>query len=249
MKKINHFPFIGNQSLYLRLLLIAGGIVLLTLIAHWFEFYIPRMEIWIKSLGVLAPIAFILFFTMATPLFMSVDALCVAAGVLFPLNTGSLYVAISTYLAASMIFLLGRYFFRDRVKTLLDKQPKMQQLDSLLANDGLKIMFLLRLIPLPFALLSYALSITQVKFKDYLISTSGILIYNLSLVYFGFTAKHITKSISTTHLDKTINFPLLLFGFFVIVLSLFLIVIKARNLISQIDPIWAENDNNSDKYY
>ena len=245
MKSINHLPFIGNQPLYLRLLLIAGGIVLLTLIAHWFEFYIPRIEIWIKDLGALAPVAFILFFAMATPLFMSVDALCVAAGVLFPLNTGSLYIIISTYLASSIIFLLGRYFFRNKVKIFLDKQPKMQQLDSLLAKDGLKIMFLLRLLPLPFALLSYALSITQVSFKDYFVSTSGILIYNLSLVYFGYTAKHVTTSINAIQIGNSVNFSKLILVFFVIVLALSIITIKVRAMIAQIDPAWVEADHDS----
>jgi len=245
MKNNNRWHLFANRTLYLRLLMIAGAIILLTLVAHWFEFYIPRIEIWIRNLGPLAPIAFILLFTVATPFFLSVDALCVAAGVLFPLSAGGFYIIISTYLAATVIFILGRYFFRERINVLLEKQPKLKSLDTVLAEDGFEIMFLLRLLPLPFALLSYALSITRVGFKAYIGSTSGILIYNLSLVYLGYTAKHFTSIAGSAQQTGSVNFPLLILGLFAILLVLALIVQIARNKIAQIDPAMVELNHGS----
>lgn len=244
MKINNHLYKFAEQSLYARLFMIAGAIILLMLLAHWFEFYIPRIEIWIKSLGTLGPITFILLFTIATPFFLSVDALCVAAGVLFPLTAGGFYIVVSTYLAATVIFILGRYFFRDRVNVLLEKQPKLKSLDNLLAKDSFKIMFLLRLLPLPFALLSYALSVTRVKFKAYIGSTSGILIYHLVLVYFGYTAKHLSSIAGSAHTGRPVNFYLLSSGLIAILLVLVLIVHIARNAIAQIDPEMSKINHN-----
>lgn len=239
MRLNNYLLHVRGQTLYLRLLMIAGAIIVLSLVAHWFEFYIPQIEGWIKTLGVLAPITFILFFTMATPFFISADVLCVASGVLFPLTEGSFYIVISTYLAATVIFILGRYFFRARVKALVEKQAKLQLLDALPAKDSFKIMFLLRLLPLPFALLSYAFSVTRVTFKSYIGSTSGILVYSLSLVYFGYTAKHLT-TIGSAQTSNTINFPLLIFVMVAILIVLALIVHTARKAIAQIDPAMDE---------
>jgi len=244
MKSNKHSHYFGSRTLYIRLLIIIGVIVLLSLTAHWFDLYIPQIENWINSLGVWAPIAFILLFMITTPFFLSVDALCVTAGVLFPLITGGVYIVISTYLAASVIFILGRYFFRNKVNILLEKQPKLQYLNTLTDKDNFKIMFLLRLLPLPFALLSYAFSVTQVTFKTYISSSSGILIYNLTLVYFGYAAKHLT-TIGRAQTNHTINFPLLVFGMIVVLLILALIVHTARKAIAQIDPAMAEINHNN----
>ena len=234
---------IGFRTLYLRLLLAIGCIMLLGLAAHWFEFYIPHIEHWIKSLGALGPVVFIILFTVATPLFLSVDALCMAAGVLFPLSTGSFYIIISTYLAATVIFILGRYFFQDKVKELLAKHKTLENIDALLVDNDFKIMFLLRLLPLPFALLSYTFSVSQINFKPYIISTSGILIYNIALVYFGYTAKHIASIASATASDSSVNYPLLAFGAIAILFILAMIVRTVRKTIDKIalNPIEIEH--------
>lgn len=241
MNMNKHF---GNSHLFLRLLVIAGGIIVLVLFAHWFELNITHVETWIKSLGALAPLAFILLFVGTTPFFLSVDAFCLAAGVLFPLIIGGFYIIISTYLAAAIIFILGRYFIQDKIKVLLTKHPKLKSIDTLLIDNGLKIMFLLRLLPLPFALLSYAFSITQVKFKPYIISTSGILIYNLTLVYFGYTTKHIASIASSTQSATSINYPLLIAGAIVNLVVLAMIIHVARKTIGRIFPEMEDLNNN-----
>ena len=227
---------LSNNALYLRLLRIAGGIIVLSLFAHWFDLYIPRIEIWIKSLGALAPLAFILLFVLGAPFLLSVDALCLAAGVLFPLTAGVIYAVISTYLAAVVIFILGRYLVQDKAKVLLARHPKLVSLDNLLSDNGFRLMFLLRLLPLPFAVLSYAFSVTQVQFKPYIISTSGILIYNLALVYFGYTAKHIASLGSEAPSTGSVNYPLLVVGLIVILFILAMLVKTVRNTLAQIAP-------------
>lgn len=203
--------------------LILAGLVLL--IGHALELYLPDLEIWIQGMGAFAPLGFIALFVVLTPLFVSVDALCFAAGLLFPIGTGELYTIIATYLASAFIFFLGRYLLRDRVLKILAKHEHFSKLNEVIKGSGFKLMFLLRLTPLPFAMLSYAFSVTQVRFWPYLTATSGILIYNGSLVYLGYTAKHLSGLMSDVTPSSNISYPLLATGL-VITLAVLIYVAK-----------------------
>lgn len=207
----------------LAIALILAGLVLL--IGHGLELYLPDLESWIQALGAFAPLGFIFFFVVLTPFFVSVDALCFAAGLLFPLGAGEFYIILATYLAAALIFFLGRYLLRDRVLTFLAEHQRFSELNAVINGNEFKLMFLLRLTPLPFAMLSYAFSVTQVRFWPYLAATSGILIYNGSLVYFGYTAKHLSGLISGVTPQSGVSYPLLALG---LVISLAVLVYVAK---------------------
>lgn len=194
----------------LAMALIFVGIVLL--IGHGLELYLPDLEVRIQGMGAFAPLGFIALFVVLTPFFISVDALCFAAGLLFPIAAGEFYIIIATYLSAAVIFLLGRYLLRDRVLMFLAKRKHFSELDQVIKDNELKLMFLLRLIPLPFAMLSYAFSVTQVRFWPYLAASSGVLIYNISLVYFGYTTKHLSGLISGASSQSGVSYPLLALG-------------------------------------
>lgn len=194
------------------------GVVLL--IGHELELYLPDLEVRIQELGAFAPLGFITLFVILTPLFVSVDALCFAAGLLFPISAGVFYIVIATYLTSALIFFVGRYLLRGRVLTHLAKYKHISELNEVIKGNEFKLMFLLRLTPLPFAMLSYAFSVTQVRFRPYLAATSGILIYNISLVYFGYTAKHLSGLLSDASPQSTVSYPLLTLG-----LAIFLAVL------------------------
>ncbi|TAK59936.1 VTT domain-containing protein [Methylobacter sp.] len=203
--------------------LVFAGLVLL--IGHGLELYLPDLEIWIQGMGAFAPLGFIALFVILTPLFVSVDALCFAAGLLFPIGTGELYTIIATYLASAFIFFLGRYLLHDRVLAFLAKHKHFSKLNEVIKSNPFKLMFLLRLTPLPFAMLSYAFSITQVRFWPYLAATSGILIYNACLVYMGYTAKHLAGLMSDVSPQISVSYPLLGAG---LVISLAVLVYVAK---------------------
>ena len=145
----------------------AGALVL---IEHELELHLPDIELWVQNLGLWAPLGFISLFVVLTPFFVSVDALCFAAGLLFSLGAGEFFIIISTYLAAAFIFVLGRYLFRQKVVSFIEKHKKIAVLNADLGNQTFKLMFLLRLTPLPFALLSYAFAVAQVRFWPYLMA-------------------------------------------------------------------------------
>ncbi|CAA9892343.1 conserved membrane hypothetical protein [Candidatus Methylobacter favarea] len=216
------------------------GVVLF--FGHILEVHLPDLEAWIEKLGAYAPAGFIAVFVLLVPVFVSVDALCFAAGLLFPLGAGMLYIILATYMAAALIFFLGRYLFREKVLAFIAKHEQLATLDAVFNRQPFKLMFLLRLTPLPLAMLSYALSVTQVRFWPYLAATSGILIYNLSLVYLGFTTKHMAALLSGPTKPSGISYPLLAAGLVISVLVLFY---AAKMAASSINRIKSENPGQS----
>ena len=104
-----------NRSIAKKLsvILTVAGVILV--IGHELELYLPDLELWIQSLGALAPLGFILLFVVLTPVFVSVDTLCFAAGLLFSIGSGVLYIIIATYLAATLIFFWGDIYLKTRL--------------------------------------------------------------------------------------------------------------------------------------
>ena len=217
--------FLQNTGLIKKLAIALIFIGLVLLIGHGLKLYLPDLEVWIQGMGALAPLGFIALFVVLAPFFVSVDALCFAAGLLFPIGVAEFYIVIATYLAAAVIFFLGRYLLRDKVPIFLAGHKRFSELDRIIKDNEFKLMFLLRLTPLPFAMLSYAFSVTQVRFWPYLAATSGILIYNASLVYFGYTTKHLSGLISGTSAQSGVSYPLLAVG---VVISLAVLAYVAK---------------------
>lgn len=227
---------LNNTNLTKKLLaaLIFVGMVLL--IGHELELYLPDLELWVQDMGVFAPLGFILLFSVLAPVFVSVDALCFAAGVLFPILTGELTVIIATYLSAALIFFLGRDLIRERVLAFIAGHKRFATLDKVISSDNaFKLMFLLRLTPLPFAMLSYALSVTEVKFWPYFAATSGSLIYNGSLVYLGYTTKHLSGLVKGAVQTGFVSHSMLAFGLLILLAVLMYMAKVAGDTLKQLN--------------
>jgi uncharacterized membrane protein YdjX (TVP38/TMEM64 family) len=186
-------------------------------------------------MGAFAPLGFIALFVVLTPFFISVDTLCFAAGLLFSFGAAEFYMTIATYLASALIFFLGRHLFKDRVVRFIANHQQLAALDTTISNQPFKLMLLLRLTPLPFALLSYALSVTQVEFRAYLAATSGILIYNTSLVYMGYATKHLAGLVSGSAKQSGVSYPLLVLGLAITLAVLFYITKIAGETITRLN--------------
>ncbi|MDD1637104.1 MAG: VTT domain-containing protein [Methylococcaceae bacterium] len=114
------------------------------------------------------------------------------------------------------------------------KHKQLAALDTTITSQPFKLMFLLRLTPLPFAMLSYALSVTQVRFWPYLGATTGILIYNASLVYMGYTTKHLAGLVSGSAKQGGVSYPLLASGVVISLLVLFYVTKIAGETINRL---------------
>ncbi|MGB7892926.1 MAG: TVP38/TMEM64 family protein [Microcoleus sp.] len=140
----------------------------------------------IEDLGWWGPVAFVATYNLATVLFVPGSVLTLGGGAIFGLWWGAVYVFAASILGAVFAFAIGRYLCRDRVVKYMESHPKFKALDRAVSQQGLKIVFLTRLCPLfPFNLLNYALGITQVSLKDYVLGSFGMIPGTIMYVYSG----------------------------------------------------------------
>lgn len=217
-----------------RVVLLVGLIVVLVIGGYWLEHHIVRMEGWIESLGYWAGVGFILLFLVLTPLFFSVDALCLIAGAVFSLPAAFAYVLIATMLASALIFAIGRWIARENIQTFVAKNEKLRSIDRLLQHGSFKILFLLRLLPIPFAPLSYAMSVSKTRFGPYWLATTGIFFYHLIITYFGYSAAHFSKQMIQGGQATGPSAAMLAGGFILCIAVVFLILRVARSELAQI---------------
>jgi uncharacterized membrane protein YdjX (TVP38/TMEM64 family) len=172
----------GVAKLAVALVLLA----LLILVARQAGQYVPALAQWVDQLGVWGPIAFIAAYAAAVVAFVPGAALTLAGGAIFDLGWGTLYVFVAAVLGSGAAFLIARYGARGFVESRLADNPRLASLDRAIGNEGLKIMFLLRLSPaFPFSFMNYALGLTRIRFRDYMAASIGMLPGTVLYVYYG----------------------------------------------------------------
>lgn len=141
---------------------------------------------WIDGLGAIAPIVFVIAYIGITVAFLPASIVTLGAGFVFGVVKGSILVFIGAMLGATAAFLIGRFVARDWIAKKVEGNRFFNSLDNAIADEGLKLIFLIRLSPaFPFNLLNYALGLTKVTLKDYVLGTTGIIPGTIMYVYLG----------------------------------------------------------------
>jgi uncharacterized membrane protein YdjX (TVP38/TMEM64 family) len=162
------------------------GAVALFFVARIGGGLLPVAVTWVDGLGYWGPLVFIVLYALATVLFIPGSILTLAGGALFGWASGVVYVFLAAVLGSSVAFLIARYGARGWVEERLGSSPRFEALDRAVGDEGLKITFLLRLSPVfPFNFLNYALGLTRVSLRDYLIASVGMLPVTFLYVYSG----------------------------------------------------------------
>lgn len=126
---------------------------------------------WIQGYGALAPVIYMLIYTVAPALFLPGLPITIVGGVLFGPFWGVVYTITSSTLGACVAFIISRHIAREWIETKL-KSPSWQRLDQGVERHGWKVVAFTRLIPLfPYNLLNYAFGLTKIKFLHYAITT------------------------------------------------------------------------------
>lgn len=112
--------------------------------------------------------------------------LAMSAGIIYGLVIGFLVCAAGALVGALIAFLLGRGLLRDMVARRFAEHPRLRELDRLVARDGWRIVFLLRISPVMlFSATSYALGLTGIEVRPYLLGTLACLPALLGFVVLG----------------------------------------------------------------
>ena len=179
----------------------AWAAVLVVVIAAAAAWYLLPVSDWlhvfnerIAGLGAWAPVVFAIVYVIAVIALAPAEIMSLAAGFIFG-AWGFPIVVVSATVGATLAFLLSRYVARERVRAFVRKRPLLQAVDRAVADEGWKIVVMLRLNPLvPFNLQNYFFGVTDVRLVPYLVSTFfGIMPGAAMYVYFGTLGQAVTS--------------------------------------------------------
>ncbi|MFT5442517.1 MAG: putative membrane protein YdjX (TVP38/TMEM64 family) [Myxococcota bacterium] len=161
-------------------------LALLFIVSKQLGGYVPELSKYVESLGTLGPIVFIGAYVVGVIAFLPGALLTLTGGALFDVVQGTIYVFIAAVIGSSLAFLGARYVARNLIEDKLRQHPRFAALDAAVADQGFKIVLLLRLSPaFPFNFMNYALGLTRVSFRDYLMASVGMFPGTLLYVYYG----------------------------------------------------------------
>jgi uncharacterized membrane protein YdjX (TVP38/TMEM64 family) len=139
----------------------------------------------LQSLGFWGPAAYAGIYAVAA-LLVPGAVLTMFGGALFGLVRGTVAVWLGATAGSALAFLIARHLARDWVAARIARRPAFAKIDRAVGEQGLKIVFLLRLSPVfPFLILNFMLGLTRVRFVDYVLASVGMLPGTLLYVYYG----------------------------------------------------------------
>ena len=140
----------------------------------------------LTQLGAWAPVLFILIYIVGTVLLAPSFFLTVAAGAMFGIWRGSIVVFIGASLGASAVYGLVSPLANSRWLARVTRDPRVAAVRSAVADEGVWLMFLLRLSPLiPFNILNYALALSGVRYRDFAFGFLGMIPAIFMYTYYG----------------------------------------------------------------
>jgi uncharacterized membrane protein YdjX (TVP38/TMEM64 family) len=140
----------------------------------------------LATLGAWGVVLFVGLYVIASVAMAPAFILTFAAGAVWGLWRGSILVYIGAVLGASAVYFLAARLVRTRVITWIDREPRLAVVRRAVAEQGVWLMFLLRLSPLvPFVQLNYVLVLSGVRYRDFLIATLGMWPTIVMYVYYG----------------------------------------------------------------
>jgi uncharacterized membrane protein YdjX (TVP38/TMEM64 family) len=109
-----------------------------------------------------------------------------AAGAVYGVGFGFVVAAASTLAGAQIAFLASRGLMRGFAERALVGRPRLKNLDDMIAREGWRIVCLLRMSPvMPFSATSYALGLSSVSARDYMLGTLAAMPALLGYVALG----------------------------------------------------------------
>ncbi len=174
----------GGKIAVAALIVVALVVVLVTLpIADWSS----RAVEWIRDAGAIGVVAYAVLYVGAAIALLPGSVLTLGAGFAYGAFWGTLLVSPVSTLAATCAFVVSRTFGRSWVERKVAGDPRFARLNRAVERRGLRLVILLRLSPiLPFNILNYALGLTSIRTRDYVLgSLIGMLPGTILYVYLG----------------------------------------------------------------
>jgi uncharacterized membrane protein YdjX (TVP38/TMEM64 family) len=148
----------------------------------------------VGALGPWGPILFALLYIAAAVTMAPAFVLTVAAGALFGVWKGSLLVFVSATIGACASYVVAHRLARTRFFSWLLRDRRVSVVRRAVAGEGAWVQFLLRLSPIvPYVLLNYALGLSHVRFRDFLVALVGMIPAIVMYAYYGKVVGDVAK--------------------------------------------------------
>ncbi|HEX6566838.1 MAG TPA: VTT domain-containing protein [Chthoniobacterales bacterium] len=155
-------------------LFVAGGTVIVLATAAYFFPLVPALEhvsAWLGGMGIVGAALFAVLIAASSLCLLPASPFIIAASAVFGFALGLLTSAVGIILGAASGYLLSRLFLRKDLADQLKGRPTFKAIDQAIAEEGWKIVFLLRLCPIPFGLANYLYGLTAIPFLPYLLTS------------------------------------------------------------------------------
>jgi uncharacterized membrane protein YdjX (TVP38/TMEM64 family) len=175
-----------------------------------------QLNTMLESVGIWAPLAYIVFYAVGVCLFVPGTLLTAAGAAVFGPYRGFAYVWLGAMMGAAGAFLIGRYLGRDFAASLIG--PRLQKYDAAIGRNGFATVLYLRLVYFPFTPMNFGMGLTRVRFGDYLLGTGfGILVGTFIFTFFIGTLGQVWASGDWSRLNgwqTYLSIALFIFSFF-----------------------------------
>lgn len=132
------------------------------------------MQNFIEQFGDYAPIIFLLLASILPIFLFPPGIFSVIGGLLFGFTKGAILTIIAAIIYTNIMFLLSRYFARNKIENFLAKHLTLKQYNRIFGLTDNKLatfLIICRLIPvLPNSIVSYSYGLTRISFKHYFIA-------------------------------------------------------------------------------
>ena len=129
------------------------------------------MQNFIEQFGDYAPIIFLLLASILPILLFPPGIFSVIGGLLFGFTKGAILTIIAAIIYTNIMFLISRYFARNKIENFLKKRLTLKQFNRIFGLKDNKLatfLIICRLIPiLPNSIVSYSYGLTRISFKHY----------------------------------------------------------------------------------
>ena len=193
------------SSIKAKVLVAVGAVIVLASAAYFFPL-VPALEhvsAWLGGLGAIGAALFAVLIAVSSLCLLPASPFIIAASAVFGFSLGLLTSAVGIILGAASGYFLSRLFLRKDVADQLKGRPTFKAIDQAIAEEGWKIVLLLRLCPIPFGLANYLYGLTAIPFLPYLITTflgavPGLLLFS----HLGSAGKAGLQALASGNLNK-----------------------------------------------
>jgi uncharacterized membrane protein YdjX (TVP38/TMEM64 family) len=160
--------------------------------------WLRAFQTYVKNLGALGYVVYIAVYAICVVAFIPASILTLGAGAIFGFVGGTIVVVIGATIGATLAFLLARTVMRKRIEKMTESNAKFRALDRAIANEGMKIVFLVRLaVVFPFTYINYAFGLTAIPLWRYVLATFlGIIPATAAFVFASSATKAATGETS-----------------------------------------------------